>query len=181
MEEFKKNIKKVSKERTHKILNSYGVKDAFIYYKKHRPKEKEFVISDKDYRALIRKINFLLGEELFKSGELKLPLNVGALRIYRKEIRPVIEEGKLVYNAPINWDATLELWATDKESKVSKTLVKVEPGYIYSIRYRHHRYRFKNKEYYLFRPNRGLKLRLKEKIQNNKTIPYYGQFGKKLT
>lgn len=181
MEDFKKSIKKVTNKRVHKIVNSYGVIDAFIYYKKHRPKEKEFVISDKNYRQFIRRTNFLLGEELLKSGELKLPLQTGALRIHRKEIRPVIEEGKLVYNAPINWDATLELWATDNESKVNKTLVKVEPGYIYSIRYRHHKYRFKNKEYYLFKPNRGFKLRLKEKIQNKKTIPHYGQIRKKLT
>lgn len=178
MNEFKNKIKKVSESRNHSITNSYGVKDAFIYYKKTRPEENIFVLSDAIYRTLIREVNELLIEELLSSGELKLPVDMGQIRIYKKENKPVIKEGKVYYNAPIDWGKTLELWSSDNESKVSKTLVKVMPGDIYTFKYKHHYSKFKNKEYYIFKFNRQLKLSLKHKIINKKEIPYFSQFKK---
>lgn len=102
MNEFKSKIKKVSKSRTHTITNSYGIKDSFIYYKKTRPKDKEFVLSDSDYRKLIRRVNEEIVKEFINHGEFKLPLDMGNLRIYKKENKPKIIDGKLVYNAPID-------------------------------------------------------------------------------
>lgn len=178
MNEFKNNIKKVSESRTHSITNSYGVKDAFIYYKHNRPEGSEFVLSDSQYRTLIREVNELLIEELLFSGELKLPVDMGQIRIYKKENKPVIKDGKVYYNAPIDWNKTLELWSTDNESKIAKTLVKVSPGDIYTFKYKHHYSKFKNKEYYIFKFNRQLKLSLKDKIVKRKEIPYFSQFKK---
>ena len=120
----------------------------------------------------------LLIEELLFSGELKLPVDMGQIRIYKKENKPVIKDGKVYYNAPIDWNKTLELWSTDNESKIAKTLVKVSPGDIYTFKYKHHYSKFKNKEYYIFKFNRQLKLSLKDKIVKRKEIPYFSQFKK---
>lgn len=176
--QFKNDIKKVSGNRKHKVTNSYGMKDAFIYYKKTRPKDKQYVLTDSQYRTLVKKVNILLSNILLEYGELKLPLDMGYLKVYKKENKPRLKDNKVVYNAPIDWNKTLELWATDNEARVSKTLVKVTPGDLYSIKYKHRYCKFKNKEYYLFKVHRSIKLKLKDKIIKKEAIPYFNSFKK---
>ena len=56
-EDFIKEVKKVHQERHHKVTNSYGSKDAFHYYRKVRPKEDKYVLTDCEYLHIIRNIN----------------------------------------------------------------------------------------------------------------------------
>jgi hypothetical protein len=67
----------------------------------------------------------------------------------------------------------LNLWAEDPESKVAKTLVKVNPGNTYSIKYRHYANRFRHKEYFVWKTSRTLKLKMKDRVKNNQLNCYY--------
>lgn len=176
--QFKNTIKKVTGNRKHKVTNSYGMQDAFNYYKKIRPKNKRYALTNSNYRVLIKEVNKLLALELLTSGELKLPLDMGSLKVYKKENKPRLKDNRVVYNAPIDWNRTLDLWSNDNEAKVAKTLVRVMPGDIYSIKYKHRYCKFKNKEYYIFKVHRAVKLKLKDKIIKKEVIPYFNNFKK---
>jgi hypothetical protein len=102
LEEFKKEIKKVKNKRNTTIKNSYGMLDAFRYYRKHRPKNPDFVITEATYRKFINTVNKLLGEYLLDTGELRLPCDIGSLRVCATKYSPFIKEGKLHYHAPID-------------------------------------------------------------------------------
>lgn len=173
MGKFRDKIKKVSEPREHKITNCYGIADAYRFYRQEH-KELKNLLNNTDYRKLIDQVNLEIVEALLSTGEVKFPLEVGTLRIYKRESKPKIVDGELVYYAPINWRKTLELWEKDPTSKVAKTLVKRNPGDVYSIRYRHRYHNLKNKEYMMFRPNRSLKQALQKRILENKeSIPYF--------
>lgn len=173
MNNFKNKIKKISNNREHKVTNSYGVKDYYIYYKQNRPRESKYVITDSDYRKIIRLTNERLGKKLIELGDIKFPLDMGNLRIYKKTYLPKFVDGELVYNAPINWDKTLELWKEDNESRISKTLVRVDPGDVYSIKYKNIYCKFTNKEFFNFNVTRAIKFLLKEAIDKNSIIPHF--------
>ena len=64
LSEFKKKIKKVNSSRVHKITGSLGVYDAYKNYRKHRPKEKKYVLTESQYFSIVRQINNLLADEL---------------------------------------------------------------------------------------------------------------------
>ena len=54
--EFKKRIRKVNQPREYKVRNSLGVYDGYKWYRKNKPDGKEFVLSESQYFAIIRKI-----------------------------------------------------------------------------------------------------------------------------
>lgn len=113
-----------------------------------------------------------MADELLTYGEIIFPLGMGKLYIQSTVRKPKLVDGKLVYNAPVDWNRTLELWATNPESKVSKQLVKMPPGKTYSIRYTKRHRSFKNRRYYLFSPTRKMKIDLKDRIIENKPISH---------
>jgi hypothetical protein len=43
---FIDDIKKIKEKRNHKIKNSYGVYDAYKYYRKNKPKDKKYILKD---------------------------------------------------------------------------------------------------------------------------------------
>lgn len=58
--EFKRRIKKVNQPREYKVRNSLGVYDGYKYYRKNKPDSKEYVLTESQYFAIIRKINLYL-------------------------------------------------------------------------------------------------------------------------
>jgi hypothetical protein len=104
---YKNKIKRVSDKRNIQVTNSYGNNDAFRDYCKTSSKDSR--LSSSKYRAFINKVNSLISLELFDTGFIKLPVGLGSISIYAKERIPKLVDGKLVYNAPIDWDRTLEL------------------------------------------------------------------------
>lgn len=168
--EFKNRIKKVSKKREITVTNSFGNNDAYRDYSSLVTKPNR--LDSPKYRALINKVNALIAMELFETGFIKFPVGMGSLTLYMKERMPKMIDGKLHYNAPIDWNRTLELWATDPESRVAKTLLKMPPGKTYNIKFHTTRRNYVNREYIQFSPTRNLKLQLKERIVNNKPLAY---------
>ena len=167
-EEFKFNVQHLNSLRIHKVKNSYGVYDGFKYYRKNRPKEHKYVLTESQYFSIIRRVNELLGEALINGEDVTLPYRLGRLEIRKYEARITTDGKKVRTNLPIDWDRTLKLWYEDKESYKNRTLIKVEEKEIYKVYYNRNVAEFKNKSFYQFDINRKLKRRLKQNIKEGK-------------
>lgn len=76
-----------------------------------------------------------------------------------------IVNGKLVYNNPIDWDATLRLWYKDEEAFKEKIVIKREIENIYFVHYNKGTAIYNNKRFYEFNPTREIKKLLKVNIE----------------
>lgn len=162
---FVNSIKKVKEHRIHKVKNSYGVYDGYKYYRKNKPKESKYILSESQYFTIIRQINKLLSEELINGRDLILPERLGRIEI-RKYITSIyFKNGKLKTNLPINWDKTIRLWYEDSESRKNKVLIRDNEKEIYKVYYNISKASYNNKSFYQFRINRSLKLKLKQNIK----------------
>lgn len=176
--EFIQKLKKVSSTRKHKVSNSYGVRDGFKYYRKTKPKDSKYVLEDIEYYKIIRTINNKLKEKLLEGKDITLPCRMGKLELRKLEKGINIVNGKVVNNYPISWDKTLKLWYEDEDAYNRKILVKEESKNVFKIYYDKYSANYNNKKFYQFSTNRDLKLKLKEKIQDNKIEAFL--YGKKL-
>lgn len=176
--DFIKKLKKVSEKRKHKILNSHGVREAFLYYRKVRPKESKFVLADIEYFKIIRTVNNKLKDQLLQGNDVTLPERMGKLEVRKTNRGISLSNGKVKCSYPINWDKTLKLWYEDEEAYNDRVLVREESKDVYLIYYNKYNANYNNKSYYQFSTNRDLKVKLKEQIKNNKIDAYL--YGKKL-
>lgn len=163
---FSDSIKKLHEPRFHKIKNSYGVYDGFKFYRKNKPKETKYILSESQYFSIIRKVNELLGETLINGEDITLPCRLGRLELRKYKATISVDGEKIKTNLPIDWDRTLKLWYEDPESYKSKTLIKIEEKDIYKIYYNRNIADFTNKTFYQFDVNRELKKKLKQNIKN---------------
>ncbi len=164
-EEFRDTIKKVNHKRTIKVTNSYGVADGYKYYKKIKPKDSKFNITNSDYRYIIRRVNTELGELFIKGEDIIFPYRLGRLELRKIESKIKFDGNKVKTNLPIDWDKTLKFWYEDEEAYKNKTLIKAEEKEIFRIYYNKNIADFINKSFYIFKLNRTLKLKLKHNIQ----------------
>ena len=88
--EFSNSIKRVNDSRVHKVKNSYGVYDGFKYYRKNKPKEHKYILTESQYFSIIRKVNELLGESLINGEDIILPYRLGRLEIRKYKARITI-------------------------------------------------------------------------------------------
>lgn len=164
-EEFRREILGLNRSRKHKVQNSYGVYDAFKYYRKVKSKDKKYILTESQYFSIIRSVNNLLAQEILKGEDIILPNRMGKLELRKKPTTVKIVNDKLVTNMPIDWDATLRLWAEDEDSYKKRTLIKIEEKEIFFIIYNKHFANYKNKTYYQFSVNKQLKKNLKDVIK----------------
>ncbi len=162
---FAHNIRKLNSSRVHKVTNSYGIYDGYKYYRKNKPKDKKYILTESQYFAITRKVNSLLGEALSNGEDITLPCRLGRLEIRKYEARITIEGKKIKTNLPIDWDKTLKLWYEDEESYKNKTLIKMEEKEIFKIHYNRIVADYNNKSFYQFDVNKELKKRLKTNIK----------------
>ena len=165
---FISNIKKLKNTRNHKIKNSYGVYHAYKYYRKNKPKDKKYILTESQYFSIIRSINKQLGDLLVGGEDIKLPCNLGKLEIrkYKSSVSIDDESKKIKTNLPIDWSNTLKLWYEDEECFNKKILVRLEEKEMYKIYYNKSTARYNNKIFYEFRINRDLKNKLKQNIKS---------------
>ena len=165
--EFEASIRRVSETRKHKVTGSLGVYDAFKWYRKHKPKDKKYVLTESQYFTIIRRVNEALREELLLDGDLLLPCKMGRLEI-RKYPTIITTDGKKVKtNLPIDWQATLKLWYEDEECMKNKQLVRINIPEIFRVHYNRNKANYNNKSFYQFSTNRELKQLLTNAIRNN--------------
>lgn len=174
--DFIKTIKKVNSNRKHKITNSYGSKDAFKYYRKIKPTDSKYVLTDCQYLQIIRKINNQLRQNLINGKDVLLPEKMGRLELRKVASSIKFVNGKLKTNLPVNWDATLKLWYDDSISKNKKQLIRQENIDTFRVRYDKIKANYNNKSFYEFKANRELKVGLKKNIKLNKIDAF--KYGK---
>lgn len=155
LEQFKA-AKKNKKGSLSKVRNSWGVYDYYKFYRKNRPKEKEYALTESQYFAIIRRVNTLLAEQLLIDGELEFPYRMGKLVVREKKPHTTIKDGKVKTNRRIDWDKTLSLWYEDAQAHENKTLVYSDADRITALSYEKKNAIYKNKQYYQFDLNRGV-------------------------
>lgn len=167
LEEFKKRIKRVCQPREYKVRNSLGVYDAYKYYRKNKPKGKEYILTESQYFSIIRKVNLFLIDDLLLGNDVRFPKSMGTLEIRKYDKRLKIDkDGSIHTNLPIDWDKTLKLWYEDNDAFVNKVLIRIEEKEIFKIYYNRESATYNNNSYYEFIPNRDLKVRVKQNIKN---------------
>lgn len=165
--EFMTEVKKAGEHRIHKATNSWGVKDAFYFYRKNRPRDSEYVLSESQYLKIIRMVNNILREMIARGMEVTLPEKMGKLEL--RKSKPIVDfrNGKLRTNLPVDWDSTLKLWYEDEDSYLNKKLVRCESREVFKVYYNKYKADYPNKSFYQFHMNRTLKKGLKQNIKNN--------------
>jgi hypothetical protein len=167
--EFLKQVKKVSSSRTFKITNSFSIKGAYKWYRHHRPKKSKYVLLEGQFYAIIRTINDMLADALVRGEEVKFPARMGLLEIRKYHIEPYInKDGEFVYKAPIDWGKTLRFWYENPEAYKNKITIKVEKHDNYKIEYNKSKACFKKKSYYMFQPNRALRIKVHQAAKEGK-------------
>lgn len=171
--EFIDTIKNVKGSRTHKISNSYGVYDAFKFYRKNKPNQSKFVLKESQYFAIIRNINESYSEQLLKGFDIEFPERMGKVELRKYILEPRLDDqGKLIYKAPIDWDATLKLWYESEEDRNNKTLVKVEAKESFRVIYNKHKANYNNKAFYTFHLTRSIKKKISQAAKNKRLDAY---------
>lgn len=167
LQEFKRRVRRYTEHKVHKIRNSWGIYDGYKYYRKNRPKDKQYVLTESQYFAITRKINNLMAEEIAKGNDFTIPCRMGRIELRKYDTYIKIgKDGEIYDNLPIDWNKTLELWYEDEESYKNKTLVKMEEKEIFTIYYNRNLATYRNQSFYDFKFNRDIKLKLKQRIKD---------------
>lgn len=125
----------------------------------------------KDWKRIIDAVCEEVAQRLLAGEVVKLPKRMGSLSLRRKERKIAIgRDGKVIVNTPINWGATVKLWAEDENARANKILIRQECKYIYSIIHTKDNIVYLSNARIFYTPLRRLKLRLKEKIQQEGDI-----------
>jgi hypothetical protein len=151
-----------------KIKAHYGMKD---YYKAYY-KSSENAVSYTQYSDIISKYNkSVIDLMLNNSMDYRVPI-INFLFTIRKDKRsPVIKNGKLHNNRPIDFNKTMKLWNSDPEAKAKKIILRHanthSSGYVYRIYCKKHESSVKNKNYYKYVASRYFKRSLSQRINDS--------------
>jgi len=174
--DFINNVKKVKNKRHHKVSGSYGSKDAFRFYRKIKPNDSKYVLTDCQFLHIIRLINDDLRDLLIEGKDVTLPEQMGRLELRKIANTIKFVNGKIKTNLPIDWNATLKLWYDNPVCKEHKQLVRQENTETFKVFYNKTKAKYNNKTFYEFDPNRLLKVNLKNNIKLNKIDAFtYGK------
>lgn len=166
------SIKKVKSTRVHKIKNSYGLYDAYKYYRKTKPKDSKYILTSSQYSKIILEINNYLIELFLQGNNINFPKRMGQLYLEKNSTKIYEKDNKIVNTFPVDWNATLKLWEEDFECYNKKQLVKKRTDWVYKIKYDKTKANYKHKSVFCFKPNRTFKLKLKDVINNNNIDAY---------
>lgn len=165
MNEFRKKVLKVSESRNHRIRNSNGVYDAYKWIRKNKWLNIGRPLKENEFYSIIRKVNDLLADNLVKGKDVILPCRMGRLELRKWDSKIYYDNGKVKTNLPVDWDATLNLWAEDEKAYKDRTLIKMEEKEIFTVLYNKSRANYNNKSFYEFEVNRDIKKRIKKQIK----------------
>lgn len=161
---FRKEVLKTNTKKNFKIKNSYTVQSAYRWVKKNIWKADKHLVSEHDFRVIVKTINQAYADKLLRTNKIVFPLYMGEVEITKRPVKTRIINGKINTGRKINWKETLQLWYEDEEAKRNKVLVRHEIKESYKIGYRKSKAKFKNKMLINFSPIREIKIKLKEKI-----------------
>lgn len=172
-EDFLKEVKNVSGNRKHKITGSQNTISGFSYYRKIRPKEKEFTLLDKQYLSIIREMNIMVADYLIENKSIRLPSGFGKLEVVKYETKSWIDEdGKFISSKIIDIHNTFKLWYEDEESRINRTIVRYDNEFIFRIKYPMKGRLYKYSGYFSIQFNRNLKHKLMSTIKTGNYDTY---------
>lgn len=166
---FKKRIRRLTEHRKHKIRGSLGVYDAYKYYRKNKPKEKKYILTESQYFSIIRQVNNIVADNIANGKEIVLPYRMGIieLRKFNTSIK-IGENGEVITNLPIDWDSTIKLWYEDEDAYTKKTLIRFNEQEQFKIVYNKSKANYNNKFFYNIKFHKELKVNLKRNIKKGK-------------
>ncbi len=167
-QEFRSEIIKNKGSRKHKVTHSYGTKQAWRWIKKNKWLDIGQPISEREFGLIIKAIHKSLKDQLLNCLDIDFPHRMGRIELRKFSTWVGLKDGKILTNLPVDWNRTIELWFSDKESYEKKILVRREAQEGYKIRYDKGAATYDNKTFYEFIPNRELKQELKNKIKDGK-------------
>jgi len=171
-EEFESKMLKRNTKKNFKITNSYGVDDAYKYYSKNVEKGEQRV-GRLEFMKIISAVNDKLRDYVAKGNDLRFPERMGGLLFHKHQPIYAMDGNKVFTTQLIDWKKTLDLWYEDPECFESKQLVRFTTKTRYTVKYCLPMAEFKNKSFYEFHTNRGLKAAIKNNIRNCKIIDVF--------
>lgn len=168
LKEFKKQHKKVSDKRNHKIINSLGIRQAFLFVQRNKWFDIGQVLKESQFQQIVRQVNTLLAYEIMEGNEVVFPQKMGSIELRTLQARPTIEDGKLRISYPVNWDETLKLWYEDSEAYNNKILVYFDNPKGFKLVYNRAKANYNNKSFYQFSVNRDIKCIINRRIKQGK-------------
>lgn len=166
IDEFRRKVLKLNEPRKHKVRNSFGVYDAYKLLRKNKWLNIGRPVKEHEFYSVIRQVNNYLADVLLSGRDIILPHRLGSIEVRKYDTFIRMVDGEIKTNLPIDWDATLKLWAEDEESYKERTLVKMEEKEVFKVFYNKVRANYTNKSFMEFSTNRDIKRRLKQKIKN---------------
>lgn len=178
LKDFKKRVKKVDGPRNHRVKNSLGIRDAFLYLQSNKWFNIGQSLREQQFQQIIRDVNNLLAFEIMEGRSIVFPERMGCLEV-RKHNRYVdIEGDKVKTNYMVDWDKTLELWSEDEEAYRNKTVVRdLDSTEKYKICYIRRDANYENKAYFQFRANRAVYRVLGQNIKSGQVDAYSKRNG----
>ena len=155
-------------KRVHKLKGDYGIRDYYKYYKETTG---DTSISTALFNKIITDFNAGVIDLVIEQGLIFYMPYLGLELLIKKDKRkPRIEDGKLINNVPIDWNATNNLWEKDAEAKEKKILVRYTnshtSGYVFRVYCKKFKSKIRNKKLYKFKPSRNFQRSLSKRIND---------------
>lgn len=161
----------IIRQRKHKALNSWDLKNYYRYFKKKRKSQ----IGEKQFGDIFRAcMTWLVDNCLCERIRIKLPHRVGEIWVNEFVAKKVKnKEGKYVTKNPIDWGNTNKLWAVDEEARNDKILIRFDDYTHCYPMYKCPRGYVKNGSVYRMRFKSRMCKVLYDKILYNKRYKFY--------
>lgn len=167
-EGFKEFTNKLLKRGSnkHRNTNSYGIREAHLFYTANRPQKDKFILSKATYSKIISRVNSLLVDMLLQGHDIILPHRMGKIEIRRVEDKVTLVDGKIVTNRSVDWVTTHKYWYDNPTARESKQLIYfMDTTPKLSLRYSKGSAYYTNKNFFGIRWNRALRKRLAVKAK----------------
>lgn len=166
VDDFMKRVRRASEHRVYRIRNSYGVYDAYKWYRRHRPDEHRYVLTESQYFSIVRNINNILAGMIVSGEDVRLPCRMGSIQLRKFDRRVGVRpDGSVTTNLPVDWDSTLRMWYDDREAYDKRILIRLDERELFKICYIKGDANYTNRTFYDIVFNKGMKTELKKNIK----------------
>ena len=112
------------KDCKNKIPIHHGMKEAYQYYLDNY--DNKYNINQTKYTKVFKDVmEDLMKLIIYENFDFRFPLKIGNLRVRKTKIKLELDEEGNVNTRSLrpDWYSTKELWATDEEARLNKTLI----------------------------------------------------------
>lgn len=137
-----------------KNKRSLNINDYWQWYYKHKPKGKEYILTEKQHNDIIRAVFTAIKEYLLKGETVSLGTQLGTLCMYKYTYDNwfyVDKNGKAHDRRPVDWEIVNKKRRGELPKETSVRWTKPIAIVVWNKRYAH----IKNKCYLKFHPNSG--------------------------